>query len=144
MFETVPPGAHRNDTGVFGVESTTFTDRWSARAQSDCYSGFADALTTVRSRSGAVTVTATHQGLPVSVKIAEGEMRRDMTGLAAELTALCRGAAMVSGIRLRARLLDDGVDAGIIGAMGLPTADELADFERRGEHDDFAVRPTGR
>ena len=59
-----------NDTG-YSEESTTFTDRWSARAQSDCSSGFADALTTVRSQQRAVTVTATHQGLPVSVKIAE-------------------------------------------------------------------------
>ncbi|GAB05844.1 hypothetical protein GOAMR_45_00420 [Gordonia amarae NBRC 15530] len=144
MFETVSPGGHRNDTGVFVVERTTLTDSWWARAQSDltartqsdCSTGFAGALTTVRSRSGSITVTATHQGLPVSIKIADREMRRDMAGLAAELTELCQGAAMVSGIRLRTKLLDEGMDADIVGAMGLPTSDDLADFERRTERTD--------
>lgn len=126
------------------MESTTLSDRWWAQTPSDCASGFVDTLTTVRSRSGAITVTATHQGLPVSIKIADGEIRRDMAGLAAELTELCRGAAMVSGIRLRARLLDEGVDADIIGAMGLPTPDDLADLERRAERGDDAAYRTGR
>lgn len=134
------------------MERTTLTDGWWARAQADLAgrspsdrpSGFADALTTVRSRSGSITVTATHQGLPVSLKIADGEMRRDMAGLASEIADLCQGAAMVSGIRLRARLLDEGVDADIVGAMGLPTPDDLADFERRAEREFDAPRPVGR
>lgn len=125
------------------MERTTLTDSWWARAQDHLTArsrsdstGFADVLTTVRSRSGSITVTATHQGLPVSIKIADGEMCRDMAGLANELTELCQGAAMVSGIRLRTKLLDEGVDADIVGAMGLPTPDDLADFERRTERAD--------
>jgi hypothetical protein len=122
---------HNNDTGVFGLKKgATLTDQWWARSQGDCSSGFADALATVRSRSGAVTVTATNQGLPVSIKISDDEMRCDMAGLAREITALCHSAAMVSGIRLRAQLLEEGVDADVVGAMGLPTPDDLAELER--------------
>lgn len=80
-------------------------------------------------------MTATHQGLPVSIKIADREMRRDMAGLAAELTELCQGAAMVSESG-SAQSFDEGMDADIVGAMGLPTSDDLADFERRTERTD--------
>lgn len=73
----------------------------------------------------------------MSIKIADREMRRDMAGLAAELTELCQGAAMVSESGSAQSFSARGMDADLVGAMGLPTSDDLTyDFERRTERTD--------
>lgn len=85
-----------------------------------------DSRTTVRSRSGAITVTTTAHGLPVAVRIADSAMAMGAEALAARVLALCREGAMTAGVRLREMLAADGIDDDVLATMSLPTADDLA------------------
>lgn len=90
---------------------------------------------TVRSRSGALTVTTTPQGLPLSVRIDTAALRLGPASLAEEIFRLCRQSAMTAGIRLREHLIGSGVERDVIEALRLPTADELARTELRDDHE---------
>ncbi|HNP58780.1 MAG TPA: hypothetical protein PK331_02950 [Gordonia sp. (in: high G+C Gram-positive bacteria)] len=85
-----------------------------------------DSRTTVRSRSGAITVTTTAHGLPVAVRITESAMAMGAEALAARVLELCREGAMTAGVRLRELMSADGVDDDVLATMALPTADDLA------------------
>ncbi|MFW0792221.1 hypothetical protein AAFP30_00265 [Gordonia sp. CPCC 205515] len=90
---------------------------------------------TARSTTGALAVTTTPQGLPLSVRISDRALDREPAALAEEIFRLCRQSAMVAGIRLREHLIGSGVDRDVVAAMQLPTIDDLARAEHRDDHE---------
>ncbi|MEE3850995.1 hypothetical protein VZC37_11670 [Gordonia sp. LSe1-13] len=91
-------------------------------------------MSTARSRSGALAVVTTPQGLPVSVRIDNSALSKEPSALADEILRLCRQSAMVAGIRLREQLLASGVQRDVVDAMKLPRADDLARAEQLDDH----------
>ncbi|MFE3442574.1 hypothetical protein ACFXNW_06050 [Nocardia sp. NPDC059180] len=87
------------------------------------------------SRTGAITVRTTEQGLPVGVSIERSELRGDPTALAAEVLRLCKQAASRAGLARRAQLEQAGMTEDMLALMGLPTAAEVADQEMADEQD---------
>ncbi|MGV9713779.1 hypothetical protein ACWDTI_24330 [Gordonia sp. NPDC003424] len=88
------------------------------------------ATSEARSRSGALAVITTPQGLPLSVRIADSALYKHPSALGDEILRLCRQASMAAGIRLREHLIGSGVERGVVDAMKLPTADDLARVEQ--------------
>lgn len=86
---------------------------------------------------GGLAVTTTAQGLPLSVTIGDGHLRRPPEVLAGDLLRLCRRASLSAGADLRSRLAAAGVERGDLDLMGLPTTDDLARVEL---DDDRAAR----
>ncbi|MGW4770158.1 hypothetical protein ACWEO2_19185 [Nocardia sp. NPDC004278] len=81
---------------------------------------------TATSRSGAISVRTTEQGLPLGISIEPAELRRDPQGLAAEVLRLCKQAANRAGMVRRAELAAAGVPADMLALTGLLTAEEVA------------------
>ncbi|WP_330252269.1 hypothetical protein OG874_40315 [Nocardia sp. NBC_00565] len=81
------------------------------------------------SRSGAISVRTTEQGLPLGISIEAAELRRDPQGLAAEVLRLCKQAANRAGMARRAELAAAGVPADMLALTGLPTAEDVASQE---------------
>lgn len=88
-----------------------------------------------RSRSGALAVTTTYQGLPLSVRIEPSTLDKDPAVLAGEILRLCKQSAMSAGIRLREDLLASGMARDLIEQMHLPTPDDLARAEYQDDAD---------
>ncbi len=93
------------------------------------------ALSTARSRSGAIAVTTTSQGLPVSIRLDNSALAKDPSVLAGEILRLCRQSAMAAGIRLREQLIASGAARDAVDAMKLPRPDDLARAEQLDDHD---------
>ncbi|NEW39050.1 hypothetical protein GV794_17235 [Nocardia cyriacigeorgica] len=87
------------------------------------------------SRTGAITVRTTEQGLPVGISIERSELRGDPSALAAEVLRLCKQASSRAGLARRAQLEQAGVAEDMLALMGLPTAAEVADQEMADEQD---------
>ncbi|GAB09951.1 hypothetical protein GOARA_050_00130 [Gordonia araii NBRC 100433] len=85
-----------------------------------------DSRTTTQSRSGAVTVTTTAQGLPVAIRLADSAMRLGADALASQVLALCEQGRIAASVRLRELLAADGVDDEVLATMSLATTDDLA------------------
>lgn len=85
-----------------------------------------------RSRSGALAVVTTPQGLPVAIRIDNSQLTKQPQALANEILRLCRQSAMVAGIRLREQMTAQGTASEVIDALKLPRPDDLA----RAEHHD--------
>ncbi|QKT08143.1 hypothetical protein HUN08_13795 [Gordonia sp. X0973] len=98
-----------------------------------------DSRITTRSRSGAISVTTTAQGLPVEVTIAESALRLGARAIAAQVLALCEQGRVSAGVRLRETLTCDGVDEELLALMGLATADDLARIQS--DADDASCAP---
>lgn len=92
-----------------------------------------------RSRSGALAVQTTAQGLPVAIRIDSTELEKHPDLLAADILRLCRQAAMSAGIRLRENLLASGIDRDLLATMKLPHPDDLAAEEERADAEDDAT-----
>lgn len=86
-------------------------------------------LTTVASRSGAISVTCTAAGLPVGMTISSRAMRRSPAALAREIMALCTLASTTAGVQARHRLRGRGVDEEALDLLGLPSRKELVNAE---------------
>ncbi|MFC4745569.1 hypothetical protein [Gordonia hankookensis] len=95
----------------------------------------AHALSSARSRSGAVSVVTTPQGLPMSVRIDNSALSKEPTVLAGEILRLCQQSAMAAGIRLREQLVASGVARDVVDAMKLPRPDDLARAEQLDDRD---------
>ncbi|WP_227998546.1 hypothetical protein [Nocardia australiensis] len=78
------------------------------------------------SRTGAISVRTTEQGLPLGISVEPAELRRDPAGLAAEVLRLCKQAAGRAGLARRAELEAAGLSADMLALMGLPTPEEVA------------------
>ncbi|WP_280234049.1 hypothetical protein [Nocardia cyriacigeorgica] len=87
------------------------------------------------SRTGAIAVRTTEQGLPVGISIERAELRGDPDALAAEVLRLCTQAANRAGLARRAQLEQAGLTEDMLALMGLPTAAEVADQEMADEQD---------
>lgn len=81
------------------------------------------------SRSGAVIVETTEQGLPLRVTVERDELRRAPEDLAAEVLRLCRQAANRAGAQRRKQLAEAGVSADLLALTGLPTVAEAEQQE---------------
>ncbi|MRH89375.1 hypothetical protein GFY24_18295 [Nocardia sp. SYP-A9097] len=87
-------------------------------------------------RGGEIVVTATDSGLPLTVRVSSGQLRRDPDALGADLLRLCRLAAARAGLRRRAYLSELGLSDEAMARLGLPTPAaveqaELADEAER-------------
>ncbi|GAB40900.1 hypothetical protein [Gordonia sputi] len=87
-------------------------------------------MSSARSRSGAITVVTTPQGLPTRVRIDRSQLEKRPDVLADEILRLCRQSAMAAGIRWRDELLEAGASRDVVDAMGLPTTDDLSRAEQ--------------
>ncbi|MFL0156972.1 hypothetical protein ACJH41_06410 [Mycobacteroides chelonae] len=83
----------------------------------------------VRSRTGSISVTTTEQGLPMSLKIDQREMRRPPQALADEILALCKLSALRQQVARRREVLQQPFGAEIVRTLELPTEAELARAE---------------
>ncbi|MBD1318710.1 hypothetical protein G3I13_12305 [Streptomyces sp. SID6673] len=92
-------------------------------------------MSSARSRSGAVSVVTTPQGLPMSVRIDNSALSKEPTVLAGEILRLCQQSAMAAGIRLREQLVASGVARDVVDAMKLPRPDDLARAEQLDDRD---------
>ncbi|WP_225729883.1 MULTISPECIES: hypothetical protein [unclassified Nocardia] len=81
---------------------------------------------TAASRTGAISVRTTEQGLPLGVSIEPTELKGDPQQLASEILRLCKQAANRAGIARRTELAAAGVPASSLALMGLPTPEEVA------------------
>lgn len=81
---------------------------------------------TATSRTGAITVRTTDQGLPLGISVEATELRRDPSGLAAEVLRLCKQAANRAGLARREELEAAGMTSDMLALMGLPTREEVA------------------
>ncbi|MET8878570.1 hypothetical protein ACWEO2_42830 [Nocardia sp. NPDC004278] len=91
---------------------------------------------TASSRTGAITVRTTDQGLPLGVSLEAAELRRDPYALAADIMRLCRQASNRAALARRAEFEQAGVAEEMINLMGLPTPEEVARQEALEEQDE--------
>lgn len=89
-------------------------------------------------RSGTVTVRTTEQGLPIEVRIDPRELRYGGQRLADEILELCKRSALEAGARRRAELERDGMPAGVLDRLGLPTRAEVADTQLQQDEEEHA------
>ena len=93
-------------------------------------------MSSARSRSGAISVVTTPQGLPTHIRIERSQLEKRPDLLADEILRLCRQSAMAAGIRWRDELLEAGATRDVVDALGLPTTDDLSRAEQfDDEHD---------
>lgn len=83
-------------------------------------------MTTVTSRSGAISLRTTEQGLPLEVQIERPELRRDPMELANELLRLCKQARNRAGLAQRAELERAGMPSEMLALTGLPKPEDVA------------------
>ncbi|MFI5777159.1 hypothetical protein [Nocardia sp. NPDC051570] len=95
---------------------------------------------TASSRSGAITVRTTEQGLPLGISVEPGELRRDPWELAADIVRLCKQSANRAALARRAEFEQAGVDPRTLRLMGLPTIDEVARQEEL-EQEEYETEP---
>ncbi|WP_063046511.1 hypothetical protein [Nocardia pseudovaccinii] len=95
---------------------------------------------TATSRSGAISVRTTEQGLPLGISVQPAELKRDPQALAAEVLRLCRQAANRAGMARRAELAAAGVPAEMLALSGLPTAEDVARQELA-EEQEYETEP---
>ncbi|SIS15542.1 hypothetical protein [Williamsia sterculiae] len=86
-------------------------------------------MASASSRNGDLSVVTTDEGLPTTVSISDAAAGRDAAVLSREILGLCRRSAVSAGVGRRVQLQEAGVESGLIDAMGLPTADDLAKLE---------------
>lgn len=101
-------------------------------------SGFATySVGEASSRGGEIVVTATDSGLPLTVCVAPGQLRRDPGDLGDDILRLCRLAADRAGLARRAYLSDLGLSEQTLTRLGLPTqaAVETAELADEAEHE---------
>ncbi|MYR08827.1 hypothetical protein GTV32_22040 [Gordonia sp. SID5947] len=102
----------------------------------DIESDVAQALSSARSRSGAISVVTTPQGLPMSVRLDQSALSKESATLAGEILRLCQQSATAAGIRLREHLVASGVARDVVDAMKLPRPDDLARAEQLDDRGD--------
>lgn len=88
-------------------------------------------------RTGSVTVRATEHGVPVAIAIDARELRYGGTALASTILDRCTRATAAARAQRRIRLAEDGVPAGILDRLGLPTDARVA----ADANDDLAQEP---
>ena len=93
-------------------------------------------MTTASLRSGALSVQTTEQGLPLTIKVDDSQLKRDPTLLAKDVLRLCQQAAVRAGLERRRQMEEAGIAAEIIAQFGLPTDEEAARQEIRDEWED--------
>ncbi|MFT3900782.1 MAG: hypothetical protein QM728_11155 [Gordonia sp. (in: high G+C Gram-positive bacteria)] len=98
-----------------------------------------DSRYTVRSRSGAITVTTTAHGLPVAVQLGESAMTMGAGALADAVLGLCAQGRLAASARLREILRADGIDDEVLATMALATAEDVA--RAQSVEDDRATAP---
>ena len=94
-------------------------------------------LVTVASRSGALRMTATEQGLPVRLDVDAEQLQRDPDVLARDLLRLCRQAAQRAGLQRRIQMTEQGVPAEVIDRFGHPRPEDVAREEILDDEDDY-------
>jgi hypothetical protein len=95
---------------------------------------------TAASRTGAIAVRTTEQGLPLGITVESAELRRDPQSLAADVLRLCRQAANRAALARRAEFEAAGVATEALALMGLPTPEEVARQEFI-EEDEYETEP---
>ncbi|MFJ4658118.1 hypothetical protein ACIP5Y_43200 [Nocardia sp. NPDC088792] len=90
---------------------------------------------TLSSRTGAIVVTTTEQGLPRALSVDRDRLRDDPELLAGEILRLCRQSAMRAGVERRAALRAAGLSPELLALTGLPTVDEVTKQEYAAEQD---------
>ncbi|MCA2210201.1 MULTISPECIES: hypothetical protein [Nocardia] len=87
------------------------------------------------SRTGAIEVRTTEQGLPLGITIEADELRRAPGELAAEVLRLCKQSADRAALARRAELSAAGVSSDVLTSLGLPTPESVAAAEVVAEQD---------
>lgn len=87
------------------------------------------------SRTGAIEVRTTEQGLPLGISIEADELRRSPSELAAEILRLCQQSATRAALARRAELSAAGVSSDVLASLGLPTPEAVAVAEVVAEQD---------
>lgn len=95
-------------------------------------------MSTASSRSGAITVRTTEQGLPIGISIERSELRRDPDHLAQEILRLCKQSANRAGLERRAELVAAGVSKEVIDQFDLPKPEDVA---REEDAEDYEIEP---
>ncbi|MBJ8338589.1 hypothetical protein JGU71_06810 [Antrihabitans sp. YC3-6] len=83
-------------------------------------------MSTAVSKSGAISLRTTEQGLPISVAIERSELRRDPVALAQEILRLCKQSANRAGLLRREELVSAGIAKDVLDQMGLPKPEDVA------------------
>ncbi|WP_280425428.1 hypothetical protein [Nocardia carnea] len=81
---------------------------------------------TAHSLNGSIRIRTTEMGLPTSISVEPGELRRDPDSLAAEILRLCRQSAARAGLERRRHLQEAGFTSEMLKLAGLPTEEEVA------------------
>lgn len=81
---------------------------------------------TLASRTGAVVVCTTEQGLPLGVVVERDQLRGDPMALAGEILRLCKQSAARAGLQRREQLQAAGLAPEMLALTGLPTLAEVA------------------
>ncbi|WP_405133506.1 hypothetical protein [Nocardia sp. NBC_01388] len=95
---------------------------------------------TVASRTGAVVVCTTEQGLPLAVSVERDQLRNDPQALAGELLRLCKQSANRAGLQRREQLRAAGLAPELLALTGLPTVAEVTRQEYV-EEQDYETEP---
>ncbi|MFF2552681.1 hypothetical protein ACFVUS_16870 [Nocardia sp. NPDC058058] len=95
---------------------------------------------TIASRTGAVVVCTTEQGLPLAVSVERDQLRGDPAALAAEVLRLCKQSAARAGAQRREQLRAAGLAPEMLALTGLPTLSEVTRREII-EEQDFDTEP---
>ncbi|WP_330183401.1 hypothetical protein OHB26_06965 [Nocardia sp. NBC_01503] len=95
---------------------------------------------TLASRTGAVVVCTTEQGLPLGVSVERDQLRDDPAALAAEILRLCKQSAARAGSQRREQLRQAGLAPEMLALTGLPTVAEVTRREIV-EEQDFDTEP---
>ncbi len=88
------------------------------------------------SRDGAIVVTTSYEGLPLTLKVDDAALRRDPRVLAADILKLCKQSAQRAGLEHRRALEEAGFGPEIIAKFNLPTPDEVTREEIIAEYED--------
>ncbi|MFG1794392.1 hypothetical protein [Nocardia sp. NPDC049149] len=95
---------------------------------------------TAASRTGAISVRATEQGLPLGISIDAAELKRDPAALAAEILRLYKQAASRAGLARRTELEAAGMSVDALALLGLPTPEQVA-REEIIEEEEYETEP---
>lgn len=95
---------------------------------------------TAASRSGAISVETTEQGLPLGITVEREELRRPPGELAAEILRLCKQSANRAGLARREQLQAAGLTGDVLALTGLPKPEDVARQELI-EETEYDVEP---
>ncbi|MEU1430707.1 hypothetical protein ABZ412_26885 [Nocardia sp. NPDC005746] len=95
---------------------------------------------TLSSRTGAIVVTTTEQGLPRAISVERDRLRQDPELLASEILRLCKQSAARAGVERRAQLRAAGLSPELLALTGLPTTDDVTRQEYV-EEQDYETEP---